>query len=67
MITYGTNPGMGTKVISNIPSSNEIEGSNVATFSKALEYMGFKAGEKSKERLSIMYLSAVAPMDVLKT
>lgn len=46
MITYGTNPGMGTKVISNIPSESEIEGSNLKTFSKALEYMGFKAGEK---------------------
>ncbi len=46
MITYGTNPGMGTKVISNIPSESEIEGSNLKTFSKALDYMGFKAGEK---------------------
>lgn len=46
MITYGTNPGMGTKVISNIPSESEIEPSNLKTFSKALDYMGFKAGEQ---------------------
>lgn len=46
MITYGTNPGMGTKVISNIPSESEIEPSNLKTFSKALDYMGFNAGEK---------------------
>jgi 3-isopropylmalate/(R)-2-methylmalate dehydratase large subunit len=38
MITYGTNPGMGIAIDSNVPV-NEL---NV----KALEYMGFKAGEK---------------------
>ena len=46
MITYGTNPGMGTKVISNIPAESEIERSNLKSFGKALEYMGFKAGEQ---------------------
>jgi len=45
MITYGTNPGMGTKVAGKIPSLNEIEKGNVATFNKAMEYMGFNAGE----------------------
>ena len=39
-ITYGTNPGMGIGITSPIPS---IEG---ADFQKALDYMGFKAGEK---------------------
>ena len=39
-ITYGTNPGMGIGITSPIPS---IEG---ADFQKALNYMGFKAGEK---------------------
>jgi 3-isopropylmalate/(R)-2-methylmalate dehydratase large subunit len=37
---------MGTKVISNIPSESEIEPSNLKTFSKDLDYMGFNAGEK---------------------
>jgi 3-isopropylmalate/(R)-2-methylmalate dehydratase large subunit len=46
MITYGTNPGMGIKVNSPIPSINDIEESNKLTFNKALEYMGFKEGEK---------------------
>ena len=39
-ITYGTNPGMGIGIASPIPS----EGG--ASFQKALNYMGFKAGEK---------------------
>jgi 3-isopropylmalate/(R)-2-methylmalate dehydratase large subunit len=37
IITYGTNPGMGMAINANIPTDEE----NV----KALEYMGFKAGE----------------------
>ncbi len=36
MITYGTNPAMGTAVTGTIPADAD---------SKALEYMGFKAGE----------------------
>jgi len=46
MITYGTNPGMGAKVKSNIPAESDIESSNLKTFTKALNYMGFKAGEE---------------------
>lgn len=38
MITYGTNPGMGIAIDSNVPANE----TNV----KALEYMGFQAGEK---------------------
>ena len=37
MITYGTNPGMGMAVDAQIPAEAD---------PKALEYMGFKAGEK---------------------
>jgi 3-isopropylmalate/(R)-2-methylmalate dehydratase large subunit len=36
---------MGAKVSSNIPSESEIESSNLKTFTKALNYMGFNAGE----------------------
>jgi 3-isopropylmalate/(R)-2-methylmalate dehydratase large subunit len=45
MITYGTNPGMGTKITGHIPSENEIEPSNLASYKKALAYMGFNPGE----------------------
>ncbi len=37
-ITYGTNPGMGIGITESIPLTSNIE--------KALDYMGFKAGEK---------------------
>jgi 3-isopropylmalate/(R)-2-methylmalate dehydratase large subunit len=44
MITYGTNPGMGAKISGNIPAESEVETSNLASYKKSLEYMGFKAG-----------------------
>ncbi len=37
MITYGTNPGMGIKIVDKIPSSNDV------SFVKSLEYMGLEA------------------------
>ena len=45
MITYGTNPGMGISINKNIPSLDSIEESNKVTFKKALDYMGFNAGD----------------------
>lgn len=48
MITYGTNPGMGTGINNHIPDLNEIPDGNTATYSKALAYMGFKPGEQIK-------------------
>ena len=39
-ITYGTNPGMGIGITENIPAEGD------ANFEKALNYMGFKAGQK---------------------
>ena len=45
MITYGTNPGMGTKIVSNIPSLEEIHEKERLSFEKSMNYMGFKAGE----------------------
>lgn len=44
MITYGTNPGMGTKVEAHIPSESEIDDSGRNSFRKSLKYMGFEAG-----------------------
>ena len=48
MITYGTNPGMGIGVSGNIPTGDNLIGSDRITFDKSLEYMGFKPGEKIK-------------------
>jgi len=44
MITYGTNPGMGAKINSHIPTVEEIEESTQDSYKKALAYMGFEAG-----------------------
>jgi len=46
MITYGTNPGMGVKVVGRVPNEEEIEKSNLVTFKKSMEYMGFNAGDQ---------------------
>ncbi len=46
MITYGTNPGMGIAVTGAIPSAEGLSGSDRVSYEKALEYMGFKPGEK---------------------
>ncbi len=48
MITYGTNPGMGIGVSGNIPTGENLTGSDRITFDKSLEYMGFKPGDKIK-------------------
>ena len=48
MITYGTNPGMGMGVNEKIPMGDNLVGSDLITFNKSLEYMGFKPGENIK-------------------
>ena len=44
MITYGTNPGMGTGISNNIPTADQVEGGE-ATYKKSLDYMGFAEGD----------------------
>ena len=44
MITFGTNPGMGISITKKIPNKEDVEGS-VDTFTKSLDYMGFKEGD----------------------
>lgn len=44
MITYGTNPGMGTGISTHIPKAEEVEG-GVASYRKSLDYMGFQEGD----------------------
>jgi len=46
MITYGTNPGMGTSITGRIPQLDEIPSGQRPSFTKALEYMGFESGMK---------------------
>jgi 3-isopropylmalate/(R)-2-methylmalate dehydratase large subunit len=45
MVTYGTNPGMGTGVSGRIPSLSEVPEAERANFSKALAYMGLRDGQ----------------------
>jgi len=46
MITYGTNPGMGTKVRGAIPDLSSVEPSEQLSFKKSLDYMGFSDGDE---------------------
>lgn len=46
MITYGTNPGMGVGISERIPTLDSIDRAGHASFEKAMEYMGFEAGEQ---------------------
>ena len=46
MITYGTNPGMGTKVNSHVPTAEEMpDDSERRQLQKSLEYMGLQEGQ----------------------
>jgi 3-isopropylmalate/(R)-2-methylmalate dehydratase large subunit len=45
MITYGTNPGMGMKITDTVPTGENLTGTDKITFDKALQYMGFRAGQ----------------------
>lgn len=46
MVTYGTNPGMGMGINDTIPTLESIDGASRDSFVHALEYMGYKPGEK---------------------
>ena len=46
MITFGTNPGMGIGISRQIPSSENLDGTDKSTFEKSLAYMGFLQNEK---------------------
>lgn len=46
MITYGTNPGMGMPIDGTIPVPDSSSGSDNASFTRSLEYMGLKPGMK---------------------
>ena len=46
MITYGTNPGMGTAVDGTVPALEDVPAKGRTSFGKALNYMGFQPGER---------------------
>jgi 3-isopropylmalate/(R)-2-methylmalate dehydratase large subunit len=46
MITYGTNPGMAVAVDETIPSTDNPDNKESASFMKSLNYMGFSPGSK---------------------
>jgi 3-isopropylmalate/(R)-2-methylmalate dehydratase large subunit len=46
MLTYGTNPGMGIGISGSIPSEKDIDPTELPTFKKSLDYMGFGLGDK---------------------
>ena len=45
MITYGTNPGMGTGITQSIPTLDGMGEAAQASFMKSMNYMGFQPGE----------------------
>lgn len=45
-ITYGTNPGMGIGIQDTIPTLDQIDEAGKMSYTKSLDYMGFKPGEK---------------------
>lgn len=44
MITYGTNPGMGAKIVDRIPAVEEIDPATRESYEKSLAYMDVQAG-----------------------
>lgn len=46
MITYGTNPGMGTMIRGSIPGEEELEIESINSFRKSMQYMDFRPGAK---------------------
>ncbi len=45
-ITYGTNPGMGISINGAVPTLEDIDEKEQASFLKSLQYMGFEPGER---------------------
>tara|TARA_B110000037_G_scaffold13951_1_gene14677 strand:- start:1449 stop:2375 length:927 start_codon:yes stop_codon:yes gene_type:complete len=46
MITFGTNPGMGTGITGHIPLADSLAEGERVTYEKSLQYMGFGDGDK---------------------
>ncbi len=58
-ITYGTNPGMGVGISDAVPTLDSVDEKGRESFVKALDYMGFKPGEKLLGRkIDYLFLGA---------
>lgn len=59
MITYGTNPGMGMGITDHIPTEEGMGEVEKASFSKAMQYMGFEPGESlAGKRIDYVFLGS---------
>ncbi|MCM1337275.1 MAG: 3-isopropylmalate dehydratase large subunit [Candidatus Amulumruptor caecigallinarius] len=47
-VTFGTNPGMGIGISEAVPAPDAADEAGLQSYEKALDYMGFKVGEKLK-------------------
>lgn len=47
-VTFGTNPGMGIGISESVPAPDTADEAGLQSYEKALDYMGFKVGEKLK-------------------
>ena len=58
MITYGTNPGLGTGISKKIPRAKQVK-DGAASYAKSLTYMGFAEGEQIKgKKIDYVFLGS---------
>jgi 3-isopropylmalate/(R)-2-methylmalate dehydratase large subunit len=58
MITYGTNPGLGTGISKKIPKAKQVL-DGAASYAKSLNYMGFAEGEQIKgKKIDYVFLGS---------
>lgn len=59
MITYGTNPGMGISVSSNIPNEGQVNPADKTGLQKSLQYMGLQSGKAIKgQRIDYVFIGS---------
>lgn len=58
-VTFGTNPGMGIGISETVPAPDADDEAGRQSYEKALEYMGFKVGQKLKgEKVDYVFLGS---------
>lgn len=59
MITYGTNPGMGTAITGAIPTTEGMDDAERTSFEKSMKYMGFNPGDDLEgKKVDYVFLGA---------
>ena len=59
MITYGTNPGMGTAITGAIPTTEGMDDAERTSFEKSMKYMGFNPGDALEgKKVDYVFLGA---------